>query len=160
MRIVCICSLATSLLVLQLPAAKARPSYVPTGTLTCIINQPDQALHFGSARPMTCTLKQKRHPRRQRYRGTLKKYGIEWGVFTRTDMQWQVYTRNGRVKRGGLQGSYGGFTVEGALSSGVGGNIVAGGPDGILLSPIGVQTQSGSVNVTTGVMRFKLKLIR
>jgi len=160
MKNVCNCVLFIGLLVLQLPAAEARSSYVPTGTLTCVINQPDQALHFGSARPMTCTLKQKRHPRRQRYRGILNKYGIEWGVFTRTVMRWDVYTRSGRVRRGGLQGSYGGLTLEGALSSGVGGNIVAGGPDGVLLSPIGAQTQSGSVNITTGVMRFDLKLLR
>lgn len=160
MRSVCIYSLVTGLLILQHPAAKARPSYVPTGTLTCIINEPDKALHFGSSRPMTCTLRQKRRPRRQRYKGTLKKYGIEWGVIGRTEMQWQVYTRNGRIRRGQLQGFYGGVTLEGAVSSGVGGNIVAGGPQGILLSPIGAQTQSGSINVTTGVMRFNLKLIR
>ena len=51
-------------------------------------------------------------------------------------------------------------TLEGALGRGVGGNIVGGGPDDVLLSPIGSQTQSGSVNVTTGVMRFNLKLMR
>ncbi len=153
-------SLLVSLLVLQMSPAQARSSYVPTGTLTCVINKPDKALHFGSARPMTCTLKQKRHPRRQRYKGTLRKYGIEWGVFTRTVMRWTVYTRNGRVSRGGLAGSYGGFTLEGALGHGIGGNIVGGGPDGVLLSPIGSQTQSGSVNITTGVMRFNLKSIR
>jgi len=149
-----------SLLILQLPEAKAQSSYVPTGTLTCIINKPDIAFHFGSARPMMCTLKQRRHPRRQRYRGILKKYGIEWGVFNRTVMRWNVYTRNGRVRRGGLEGSYGGVTLEGALGRGAGGNIVGGGSDEALLSPIGSQTQSGSVNVTTGVMRFDLKLMR
>ena len=148
------------LLVLQVPEAKAQSSYVPTGTLTCIINKPDKAFHFGSARPMRCTLKQRRHPRRQRYRGILKKYGIEWGVFNRTVMRWNVYTRNGRVRPGGLEGSYGGVTLEGALGRGAGGNIVGGGSDEALLSPIGSQTQSGSVNVTTGVMRFDLKLMR
>ena len=160
MRSACNCGLVMSLLVLQVAAAQAQSSYVLTGTLTCIINKPDKALHFGSARPMTCTLKQKRHPRRQSYKGILRKYGIEWGVFSRTVMRWDVYTRNGRVRRGGLQGSYGGVTLEGALSRGVGGNIVAGGPDGVLLSPIGAQTQSGSVNITTGVMRFNLKLMQ
>ena len=159
-RNICNCGLFMSLLILQLPEARAQSSYVPTGTLTCIINKPDKAFHFGSARPMRCTLKQRRHPRRQRYRGILKKYGIEWGVFSRTVMRWDVYTRNGRVRRGGLQGSYGGVTLEGALNHGVGGNIVAGGPDGVLLSPIGAQTQSGSVNITTGVMRFNLKLMQ
>lgn len=149
-----------SMLVLQVAAAQAQSSYVQTGKLTCIINKPDKAFHFGSARPMTCTLKQKRHPRKQRYKGILKKYGIEWGVFSRTVMRWDVYTRNGRVRRGGLRGSYSGVTLEGALGRGAGGNIVGGGPDGIMLSPIGTQTQSGSVNVTTGVMDFNLRPIR
>ena len=154
------CSLAMCLLILQVSTAHAQSSYIQTGTLTCIINVPDKAIHFGSARPMNCTLRQKRHPRRQRYKGILKKYGVEWGVFTRTVMRWKVYTRNGRVRRGGLQGSYGGVTLEGALGRGIGGNIISGGPDNVALSPLGSQTQSGSVNVTTGMMRFKLKLVR
>jgi hypothetical protein len=159
MRNICSCGLFMSLLVLQLPEAKAQSSYVPTGTLTCIINKPDKAFHFGSARPMICTLKQRRHPRRQRYKGILRKYGIEWGVFSRTVMRWDVNTRSGRVRRGGLEGSYGGATLEAALGRGVGGNVIGGGSDEVLLSPIGSQTQTGSVNVTTGVMRFNLKLI-
>jgi hypothetical protein len=64
------------------------------------------------------------------------------------------------VRRGGLEGSYGGITFEAALGSGVGANVVDGGPDGIRLSPVGTQTQSGSVNVTTGAMRFRLRFRR
>ena len=160
MSLLSICSLAMGGLALKHDDAQARLSYVPTGMLTCVIDEPDKALHFGSTRPMTCTLRQDRHPRRQKYRGTLRKFGIEWGVIGRTEMRWQVYSRAGRIRRGGLQGSYGGVTLEGAVSSGVGGNVVSGGPEGVLLSPLGGQTQTDSVNITTGVMQFNLRHIR
>lgn len=144
----------------SLPASSnTRPS-VLTGTLTCRITKPDAAFHFGSARPMTCELRQKRRPRKQIYRGTLKKYGIEWGVFDRTVMKWDVYSRKGRVRRGGLAGSYSGYTVEAAIGRGIGANVLQGGSDDVVLSPIGTQTQSGSFNITTGVIRFKLRFVR
>lgn len=139
--------------------ASAKADFTKAGRLTCIVSTPDKALHFGSARPMRCTLRQPGR-RTQRYGGMLRKYGIEWGVFTRTVMHWDVYSRSGRVRRGGLEGSYGGLTLEGAIGSGVGGNIVDGGPDDIRLSPVGTQVQTGSVNLTTGVMRFTLHFRR
>ena len=143
-----------------LAVSPVQAGMIRAGQLTCVISKPDAALHFGSARPMRCTLRQTRRPRVQHYRGTLRKYGIEWGVFDRTVMRWDVYSDTGRVRRGGLAGSYGGITVEGALGGGVGGNIVDGGPDGIALSPVGTQVQTGSINVTTGVVRFRLRYVR
>jgi hypothetical protein len=145
---------------LSLPTSSVALPSVLTGTLTCRITTPDAAFHFGSARPMTCELRQKRFPRRQIYRGMLKKYGIEWGVFDRTEMRWTVYSNEGRIRRGGLAGSYGGYTLEAAVGQGIGANVLQGGSDDVLLSPIGVQTQSGSVNITTGVMRFRLRFVR
>ena len=143
-----------------LPAgASASTGFIKTGKLTCIVSKPDAALHFGSARPMRCRLRQPGR-RLQHYAGTLHKYGIEWGVFDRTVMHWDVYSRSGRVRRGGLEGSYGGLTLEGAIGGGVGGNVVDGGPDDVALSPVGTQVQSGSVNVTAGAMRFRLRLVR
>lgn len=150
---------AIALAALMALPASAHADFIRAGRLTCIVSKPDAALHFGSARPMNCTLRQPGR-RLQRYGGTLRKYGIEWGVFTRTVMHWDVFSRSGRVRRGGLEGSYGGITFEAALGSGVGANVVDGGPDGIRLSPVGTQTQSGSVNVTTGAMRFRLRFRR
>jgi hypothetical protein len=145
---------------LVLATGPAKADFIKAGRLTCVISKPDAALHFGSARPMRCTLRQRHRPRVQRYRGTVRKYGIEAGVFSRTVMRWDVYSHTGRVRRGGLAGSYGGITFEGALGGGVGGNIVDGGPDGIALSPVGTQVQTGSVNITTGVIRFSLRYRR
>ncbi len=158
-RIACILwvSLAAAFV---LSAGPAKADFIKAGRLTCVVSKPDVALHFGSARPMRCTLRQRHRPRVQRYRGTLRKYGIEAGVFSRTVMRWDVYSHTGRVRRGGLAGSYGGLTFEGALGRGVGGNIVDGGPFGIALSPVGTQVQTGSVNITTGVIRFSLSYRR
>ncbi len=150
---------ALALAALMAFPAGAKADFARVGRLTCVVSKPDAALHFGSARPMNCTFRQPGR-RLQRYGGTLRKYGIEWGVFTRTVMHWDVFSHSGRVRRGGLEGSYGGITFEAALGSGVGANVVDGGPDGIRLSPVGTQTQSGSVNVTTGAMRFRLRFRR
>lgn len=155
-----ISSLATLVLAsLVVAPASASADFTRAGKLTCVVSKPDAALHFGSARPMRCRLRQPGR-RMQHYSGTLRKYGIEWGVFDRTVMHWDVYSRSGRVRRGGLEGSYGGLTVEGAIGSGVGGNIVDGGPEDIALSPVGTQVQTGSVNVTAGALRFRLRLVR
>jgi len=151
---------STLLAAVTLPAATMAQPFEFAGTLTCRVTTPDAAFHFGSARPMTCEFQQDRYPRRQIYRGTLKKYGIEWGVFDRTEMRWNVYSNSGRVRRGGLAGSYGGYTVEAALGEGVGANVLQGGSDDLILSPIGLQTQTGSFNITTGVMRFRLRFVR
>lgn len=140
------------------PAA-ADGGRVEAGRLTCVIDQPDRALHFGSRRQMECRF-QPRHGRVQRYRGEIAKFGIEWGLLGRTVMRWRVLSRDGRVRRGGLAGSYGGLTLEGALGAGVGGNVVGGGPDGISLAGIGTQSQTGSVNLTTGMVRFSLRPVR
>jgi hypothetical protein len=75
-------------------------------------------------------------------------------------MRWNVYSSSGRVRRGGLTGSYGGYTLEAALGEGVGANVLQGGSDDLILSPIGLQTQTGSFNITTGVMRFRLRFVR
>ena len=78
---------STLLVALTLPTASMAQPFELAGTLTCRVTTPDAAFHFGSARPMTCEFRQDRHPRRQIYRGTLKKYGIEWGILAR---QWHV----------------------------------------------------------------------
>jgi hypothetical protein len=150
---------AVALAALMALPTDAKADFARVGRLTCVVSSPDAALHFGSARPMDCSFRQPGR-RVQHYGGTLRKYGIEWGVFTRTVMHWDVYSRAGRVRRGGLEGSYGGVTFEAALGSGVGANVVDGGPDGIRLSPVGTQVQTGSFNVTTGAMRFHLKFKR
>lgn len=154
-----LCALLLGTAALLPGQAKADPGERLAGRLTCVVDEPDQALHFGSSRPMSCRYRPV-HGRVQRYRAMLHKYGVEIGLFDRTMMQWNVYAPRGRVRRGGLSGGYGGLTAEGALGAGIGGNLLTGGPDGIVLSPIGTQVQTGSFNVTAGVLQFELRYVR
>jgi len=142
------------------PASAAPPPAV-VGVLTCDVQGPDVALHFGSNRAIHCVYRPNGRGRPQTYIGHFRKYGVEVGVIGHTAISWRVIAPSHRIPRGSLAGSYRGFTIEATVGVGSGANIlVREGDSTIHLDPIGMQAQTGGLNAAVGITALELQPVQ
>lgn len=154
MRKVLIAALAT--LGLMAGSADAKPG-VKIGVLTCELG-PHVGLIVASSKSVDCVYRSV-SGRREYYEGRLGKIGIDIGFTGGSILVWAVFAP-GNVKRGGLEGHYGGANAEATVAVGLGANVLVGGfKHTIALQPVSVQAQTG-LNVAAGLAGLSLDYVR
>jgi hypothetical protein len=139
--------------------AQAQPAqnYVEAGVLRCDVSA-GIGLIIGSTRQLDCTFEPRRG-RAERYRGTIKRLGLDLGATTRGVMVWGVLAPS-RVASGALAGSYVGASAGASAGVGLGANALVGGSNNsVALQPVSVQAQLG-VNIAAGVAELTLARVR
>ena len=136
-------------------------SAVEVGILKCRFNGVDAAVHFGAKRQLDCVFNQRGRKRKDRYRATLAKYGIEVGIIGSHQMVWRVTSKSRtRLRRGALAGTYRGVTVEASVGAGFAATILTGGRGrSYSFHPLAFQKVEG-LNVAAGVLVLTLKRAR
>lgn len=137
--------------------AAAAKSGANVGALECVI-EPGVGLILGSSKEINCTFKPT-SGKKQRYKGTITKIGVDIGVTDKSYVTWLVFAP-GSVARGALAGDYGGVSAQATVGVGLGANALVGGlKKSITLQPLSVQGQTG-LNVAAGVAGLKLKYVK
>ena len=150
-------ALATAALIAPLAAANATPP-VRAGILQC---QGGQNVGFvvGSVTSLECVF-QSEGRRPEPYIATVRRYGLDLGITSQTQLAWAVNAPNTRIGRGVLAGNYGGVGANASVGVGIGGNFLVGGPaNSYALQPISVQGQTG-LNVAAGIADIELQPFR
>lgn len=148
-----------ALLMLGLAASPAlAKDGVKVGVLSCKV-APSVGLIIASSKSLDCTFEGTLGKKKERYKGTIDRLGIDIGFTGEGVMSWVVFAP-GKLKRGALAGSYGGATAEATLAVGLGANVLVGGSDrSVALQPLSVQAQTG-LNVAAGVAALRLKFVK
>lgn len=148
-------------IMLALPATlAATPGQAQTqvGSLRCNVSAGLGAI-IASSRDMSCTFRQA-NGRTERYRGTIRRFGLDIGATRRGVLVWGVVAPTRGIQRGGLAGDYAGASAEATVGAGVGANALVGGSDrSFSLQPISVQGQTG-LNLAAGVAQLTLTSVR
>jgi Protein of unknown function (DUF992) len=132
---------------------------VRVGVLTCVIGGGSGYI-LGSMKPLYCDFNGS-DGRRERYRGSMRKYGIDIGTTSATYLKWIVFAPTSTLRRGALSGSYGGATVEATVGAGLGANALVGGSErSISLQPFSAQAQVGGANIALGAAAMTLRYVR
>lgn len=127
---------------------------IKIGMLTCNV-EGGIGYVIGSSKDVTCTYKSV-NGRKEHYRGSIGKLGVDLGVTKDTVIAWAVFAP-GKVAAGALAGTYLGATAEATVIGGLGANVLVGGfRKTINLQPVSVQAQTG-LNVAAGVASLHLK---
>jgi len=127
---------------------------VKVGVLTCDVAG-GIGYVIGSVKPVDCIFRPTHHHWRDRYVGSISKFGADLGVTTGGHIYWSVFAP-GSLKRGSLAGSYFGATGEATVGVGAGVNVLVGGfRHSVNLQPVSVQFQTG-LNVAGGVASLTL----
>jgi len=144
-----------SLLALGLVASPAfAKSGVKIGVLTCDVAG-GVGMIIASSKAVDCTF-EGTVGSRERYKGSIGKFGLDVGVTGKGVMAWAVFAP-GKINRGALAGNYVGASAEATVALGLGANVLVGGSDkSVTLQPLSVQAQTG-LNVAAGVASLKLK---
>lgn len=145
-------------LVLVAPAARhalAQPAgYLQAGVLTCTVSG-GVGFVIGSTKSLDCTLQS--GSRRESYRGTISKFGIDVGGTTTGTIAWGVFVSKGDLGPGALSGNFGGVSGEATVGVGFGANALVGGSNrSIVLQPFSVGTQQG-LNLAVGIAGLELR---
>ncbi len=139
---------------LTVTAAEAKEG-VKIGVLSCDI-EGGVGFIVGSSKGVDCIFEG--GGRVEHYEGTIDKLGIDIGVTKRTAAVWVVFAP-GKLKRGALEGSYGGASAEATVLAGIGANVLIGGfENNINLQPLSVQVQTG-LNIAAGVAALRLDYV-
>jgi hypothetical protein len=142
--------LAAAIAVTTLPA---QAGGIKVGVLKCRI-EGGAGWIIGSSKEADCTFKGV-GGRREHYKGSLSRLGIDVGVTTDTVLGWIVFAP-GKLKKGSLKGGYTGVGAEATPGVGIGANVMVGGfRQSINLQPISVQGQVG-LNVSAGIANLTL----
>ena len=97
---------------------------------------------------------------RERYVGTIRRFGIDIGVTGEGRLGWVVIAPEQGRKAGALQGDYAGVGAEVTVVGGVGANALLGGFNrSITLQPLSVQVQTGG-DLAVGVTSMNLESVR
>ncbi len=127
---------------------------VKIGVLTCDVAG-GVGLIIGSSKAVDCTF-EGTVGKRERYTGSIGRFGLDIGVTTQGVMAWAVFAP-GKLKAGALAGHYAGASAEATVAVGLGANVLVGGSDkSIALQPLSVQAQTG-LNLAAGVASLRLK---
>src|SRR5512134_4033162 len=147
-------ALAVALAALPFAAGPAAAgSGVNVGSLNCKVAG-GSGFIFGSTKSLSC-LFTRPDGTAERYRGEIKKYGVDIGFTDGAYMIWLVFAP-GQVKKGALAGNYAGATASAAAGLGLGANVLIGGSnDQIALQPASVEGITG-LNVAAGFGQISL----
>src|SRR5262249_42604251 len=138
-------AIATAAIALCTHTASAVDS-VRVGVLTCIIYGGPGFIVF-SNKPLYCDFVGV-DGRYERYRGNIRKYGIDIGSTGAAYLKWVVFAPARTLWPGALAGSYGGATMEATVGAGVGAHALIGGSHrSISLQPFSAQVQAGGANI-------------
>lgn len=138
----------------MLPTVGQARNAVKIGTLRCDVSA-GLGLIVTSSREMHC-LFQPSHGRREHYRGTIRRFGLDIGATTRGVMVWGVIAATRKPSRGALAGEYVGATAEATAGVGLGVNVLTGGTGRAYnLQPISVEGQFG-LSLAAGVAELSL----
>jgi hypothetical protein len=138
-----------------LASAPASAANVEAGVLTCKVGG-GVGFVFGSTKALDCVF-EGISGGKDRYIGSIDKYGIDLGFTGASLIVWTVLAPSGDIGAGALAGDYGGVSAEGTVGLGVGANALVGGSEqSIALQPLSVQGQQG-LNVAVGVAALQLR---
>jgi hypothetical protein len=147
-----------SLVLLSGDAADARKSGgegIRVGVLSCQVSG-GAGFVIGSSKDLRCRF-ESAGGRRERYVGTIDKFGLDIGVTGPAYLSWAVFAPTNDVGRGALAGNYVGASAEATIGVGGGANLLVGGSqDTISLQPLSVQGQTG-VNAALAVSGLALR---
>jgi hypothetical protein len=150
---------ATAVLVAAASPMTLARDTVRVGVLTCVIGG-GSGFILGSMKPLYCDF-DGADGRRERYRGSMRKYGIDIGITGATYLKWIVFAPTNTLRRGALSGSYGGATMEATVGAGLGANALIGGSErSISLQPFSAQVQTGGANIALGAAAMTLRYVR
>lgn len=131
------------------------------GRLECVISG-GAGFIVGSRKTLDCTFTpaNPRHAR-EKYYGTVSKFGLDVGVTRKAVMQWLVLAPTKTwAGRGALAGTYRGASADASAIVGGGANVLVGGSHhSFTLQPVSIQAQTG-VNLAVGVTSFRLRAAR
>lgn len=137
------------------PAANAADDGVNVGTLRCNVDG-GWGHVVASSRQMHCVF----NPvdgRDEHYTGELSRYGVDIGYTSDAVLVWGVIAPTSDMRRGGLEGDYGGASAQATVGVGLGANVLVGGSnDQIALQPASVEGVQG-LNVAAGFGQISLK---
>ena len=133
---------------------KASGEGVRVGVLSCQVSG-GAGFVIGSSKDLRCQF-ESAGGRRERYVGTIDKFGLDIGVTGPAYLSWAVFAPTTDVGRGALAGNYVGASAEATVGVGGGANLLIGGSqDTISLQPLSVQGQTG-VNAALAVSGLAL----
>ena len=135
--------------------AQASKEGVKIGTLTCNVSS-GWGFVFGSSKDLNCVFSPDGAKKSDRYRGTIKKFGLDVGYTEAGVIVWSVFAPTKNVGKGALAGGYGGVTAEATVVVGVGANVLYGGGNSVSLQPLSVSGQKG-LNAAGGIASIELK---
>ncbi len=150
--------IATSLIALglTLTGAEAKDG-VKVGVLSCDI-EGGVGFILGSSKGVDCVFEPSGGGDVEHYAGSIDKLGIDIGITGRTAAAWLVFAP-GKLKRGALEGGYGGASAQATVIAGVGANVLVGGFEkSVNLQPLSVQVQTG-LNIAAGVAALRLDYV-
>ena len=131
------------------PAAYAADDGINVGTLECRVEE-GWGRVIMSSRDMRCDF----HPIDggvEHYRGELSRYGVDLGYTSDATLVWAVVAPSSDMRRGALEGDYGGASAQATVGVGLGANVLIGGFDrSIALQPLSVEGNTG-VALAAGV---------
>ncbi len=128
---------------------------VQIGTLNCTV-EGGVGLILGSSKGLSCAFK-KSDGSRERYTGSVNKFGLDIGVTKKAKISWLVFSPSGTNTSKALAGAYYGVSAEVTVAGGVGANLLVGGFNkSITLQPLSVQVQEG-FNIAAGIGSMKLR---
>jgi len=137
-----------------LVAPAAAGSGVNVGSLNCRVAG-GSGFIFGSTKSIACVFS-KPDGTGERYKGEIKKFGVDLGFTDGAYMVWAVFAP-GQVKKGALAGEYVGATASAAAGLGLGANVLIGGSnDQIALQPASIEGVQG-LNVAAGFGQLILR---
>lgn len=139
-------------------AGAARADGVKVGLLECTVSS-GFGFVLGSSRDVACVYLPANGGNKQRYSGTIKKFGIDIGYVSESKIMWAVMAPNWDVPQGALAGDYVGGTASAAAGYGAGANALIGGGDkSFALQPLSVEGQKG-INVAAGIGDLTLRTV-
>ena len=135
-------------------AVPADAAGVKVGVLTCNVAA-GWGFILGSSKDIRCTYApNKGEP--EHYKGSITKVGVDVGYTKGGVLVWAVVAPSSDMKRGALEGGYGGVTASATVGAGLGANALLGGFDkSIALQPISIEGNTG-LNVAAGVAGLDL----
>lgn len=155
-RILAVCLIAGLFSFLHSPGARSDTN-VQVGVLKCTV-EGGVGLILGSSKGLTCVFK-KSDGTRERYSGTVKKFGLDIGVTKKSKIAWVVFAPSGHYPNRALAGSYVGLSAEITVAGGVGANLLIGGlKRSITLQPLSIQVQEG-FNIAAGIGTISLRYL-
>jgi hypothetical protein len=136
------------------PARSGVP--VRLGILTCQVDGGIGKI-ISSRRELSCIFEDANGQPFERYAGEIRRYGLDIGSTSYSDIGWAVFAlADADVRPGVLQGSYAGLSAGASIGIGLGANVLVGGfGRSFALQPLSLETSRG-LNLAIGVAQLEL----